>query len=192
MRQPRSLPPRTSRRLGGAATAAALALALALSACGGGGGDRAKTSATTATGGGTQRSGPPPSGGTATKVDPAAARVVRDWADTLRRGDVSGAAGYFAVPSVVANGSAPVRLSSRLAIRRFNASLPCGARLIDTQPAPQGFLIATFLLTERPGAGECGSGTGHSARTAVRVRDGRIVDWLRVQDIPASPAGTPS
>ncbi|MCW2954554.1 MAG: hypothetical protein JWQ48_3724 [Conexibacter sp.] len=188
MRPPPSLPGRSSRWLTGAATAAALALC----ACGGGGGGQAKTSPTTPTGGGTQRSGPAPSGGSATSVDPAAVGVVRAWAHTLRRGDVPGAAGYFAVPSVVANGSAPVRLSSRRALRAFNASLPCGARVVDTQPAPHGFLIATFLLTERPGAGACGTGTGHTARVAFRIRDGRIVDWLRVQDIPAAGSGTPS
>ena len=54
-------------------------------------------------------------------------------------------------------------------------------------PAPHGFFIATFRLTERPGEGECGSGTGETARTAFRVRDAHITDWLRVQDIESAP-----
>ena len=40
------------------------------------------------------------------------------------------------------------------------------------------------MLTERPGPGTCGSGTGATARTAFRVKDGKITDWLRVQDLP--------
>jgi ribosomal protein L16/L10AE len=42
-------------------------------------------------------------------------------------------------------------------------------------------------LTERPGAGRCGTGTGETARTAFRVRDDHITEWLRVQDIPDAP-----
>jgi hypothetical protein len=116
---------------------------------------------------------------------------VRDWADTLRRGDVRGAARYFALPSVVANGTAPIKLTTPAEVRFFNRTLPCGAEVIGTEPAPHGFFIVTFRLTERPGAGECGSGTGATARTAFRVRDERITDWLRVQDVESVP-GTPS
>jgi hypothetical protein len=117
-------------------------------------------------------------------------RVVRAWADTLRRGDVRGAARYFALPSLVSNGWTPVRLRNREQVRIFNRSLPCGAKLIDTEPSDHGFFIATFRLTERPGRGSCGSGTGATARTGFRIRDGRITDWLRVpdaaQDAPAT------
>lgn len=120
------------------------------------------------------------------RVDPEDERVVRTWADTLRRGDEQGASRYFAVPSRVANGDNPVRLRTRAAILEFQRSLPCGAELLDTEPAPQGFLIATFRLTDRPG-GTCGSGSGNTARTAVRVRDERITDWLRIEDLPTGP-----
>jgi hypothetical protein len=41
-------------------------------------------------------------------------------------------------------------------------------------------LTATFELTERPGAGECGAGTGSRARTAFRIDNGKIAEWLRV------------
>ncbi len=121
------------------------------------------------------------------EVDEAEVRVVRGWADTLRRGDIRGAARYFALPSTVANGTAPLKLETRAEARFFNRTLPCGARLIGTEPGPQGFFIATFRLTERPGRGECGSGTGQTARTAFRVRDDHITDWLRVQDVESEP-----
>jgi hypothetical protein len=119
--------------------------------------------------------------------DPEDVEVVRAWADTLRHGRVRAAARYFAVPSVVANGTSPIRLGSRAAVEFFNRTLPCGARLVATEPATRGFFIATFRLTERPGEGRCGSGTGETARTAFRVRDEHIREWLRVQDIPDAP-----
>ena len=112
---------------------------------------------------------------------------MRAWADTLRRGDVHAAARYFALPSLVSNGTPPIKLETRAEVEFFNRTLPCGAKLIDTEAAPHGFFIATFRLTERPGRGECGSGTGETARTALRVRDGHITDWLRVQDIASAP-----
>jgi len=113
-----------------------------------------------------------------------AANIVRRWADTLRRGDVEAAAKFFAVPSFVANGGPPAHLTTHAAILGFNRSLPCGARLVRADRAHHGFVIATFVLTERPGPGTCGSGTGATARTAFRVKNGRITDWLRVQDLP--------
>jgi len=113
--------------------------------------------------------------------------VVRAWSDALRRGDVRAATRYFAVPSRVANGGPPVRLRTRSAVRFFNETLPCGARVIASTPATHGFIIVTFVLTERPGGGGCGTGVGKTARTAFRVRDGRITDWLRVQDLPPGP-----
>jgi hypothetical protein len=108
--------------------------------------------------------------------------VIRAWADTLRRGDVAGAAEYFALPSTVSNGTPPLKLRTREEVEFFNRALPCGAVVIETEDAPHGFVIATFRLTERPGRGRCGDGTGGTARTALLVRDGHITDWLRVPE----------
>jgi hypothetical protein len=122
------------------------------------------------------------------RQDPAPTAVVRAWSDALRHGDVAGAARYFAVPSLVANGAPPQELTTAAEVLDFNAGLPCGAKLVATERGPRGFTIATFVLTERPGPGVCAAGVGHTARTAFRVRGGKITDWLRVQDIPAAPA----
>jgi hypothetical protein len=111
--------------------------------------------------------------------------VIRDWADTLRAGDVRGAAEFFALPSVVANGTPPIVLRTRSEARRFNAALPCGARLLRTSSS-EGFTTAVFRLTERPGPGTCGTGTGMTARTTFVVRDGKIREWRRVADEPRS------
>jgi hypothetical protein len=127
------------------------------------------------------------------RPEPGAEDVIRAWADTLRRGDVAGASAYFALPATVSNGTPPIELETRAEVELFNRTLPCGARVIATEDAPHGFVIATFRLTERPGRGRCGSGTGATARTALLVRDGHITDWLRVPDgaapeLDATPA----
>ena len=161
---------------------ASAAGALALGGCGGGGDDPKPTARAE------QRSEPVPAPEPAeTKLDQADVRIVRAWADTLRRGRVRAAARYFAVPSTVANGTVPLELKTRAQARFFNRTLPCGAKLIRSEPASGGFFIATFRLTERPGRGECGSGSGETARTAFRVRGDLITDWLRVQDVPSGP-----
>jgi hypothetical protein len=117
------------------------------------------------------------------------AAVIRRWSNTLRSGDVGAAARLFAVPATVANGGAPQRLTTRAAIRVFNESLPCGARLLRTRHK-DGYTVATFRLTERQGS-DCGTAVGAIAATAFIVHRGRIREWLRLPDPAASPpAGT--
>jgi hypothetical protein len=126
-------------------------------------------------------------GGTEGDSGPRAEAVIRDWADTLRAGDVAGAAALFALPSVVSNGTEPFTLYTRAEARAFNESLPCGAKLLRTSSSA-GFTTAVFRLTERPGPGRCGSGTGDTARTTFVVDGGKIVEWRRVADRP-EPGG---
>jgi hypothetical protein len=170
------------------------ALAVGISACGGGGGDgdgggsaqRPAPTATASTEGEGGAAPAPAEEQTAKEkpVDPRKERIVRAWADTLRRGDVRAAARYFALPSLVSNGTPPIRLQTRAEARSFNRSLPCGAEVIATERGPRGFVVVTFRLTERPGAGECGTGVGATARTAFRIRKEHITDWVRVPDPP--------
>jgi hypothetical protein len=121
-------------------------------------------------------------------ADPADAHVIDAWVTTLSKGDVKGAASYFAVPSVAQNGTPPIRLATRARVIAFNAALPCGARLIRAEPAGH-FVAATFRLTDRPG-GACGAGTGGTARTAFAIKDGKIVEWRRLPDrAPRRPTG---
>jgi hypothetical protein len=167
-------------------TGALAAVALSAAACGGGGddGERPRASATPTPTATPERTTPESE---SAPPDPADVRVVREWADTLRAGHIRAAARYFALPSLVSNGTPPIKLETRAEAEFFNRTLPCGAKLIDAESAPHGFFIATFRLTERPGPGECGSGTGETARTAFRVRDAHITDWLRVRDIESAP-----
>jgi hypothetical protein len=114
--------------------------------------------------------------------------VIRGWSVALQRGHVVAAARFFAVPVTVLNDpSGVVVLRTRGAVRRFNRDLPCGARLARWQRAPRHFVIATFRLTNRVGS-RCDATPGALAAVAFLVRDGHIVQWLRVP-VPA-PAGS--
>jgi hypothetical protein len=117
--------------------------------------------------------------------------VIRGWSSSLRHGHVARAARYFALPSLVANGSPLLRMETVAQARAFNRTLPCGAKVVRLERDSGHRVIATFRLTERPGTGRCGTGTGALARTAFLIDKGRIVQWLRVPDPPAV-AGTPS
>jgi hypothetical protein len=122
-------------------------------------------------------------------ADPAAVEVIEEWSTALRGGDVEGAAGVFALPSEAQNGPLGIEIEERADAVRFNESLPCGAEL-ERAIDHAGVVIATFRLTERPGPGRCGTGTGELARTAFRIADGEIVEWLRVPGpTDAPPSG---
>jgi hypothetical protein len=123
-------------------------------------------------------------------ADPAAVQVIGKWADELRAGDVASASRRFAVPSVVQNGTAPLELTDRQQVEAFNSSLPCGAKLTDAVSSGR-FVIATFVLTERPGFGECGKGVGETAKTAFVIHDGLITEWRRVVDIDRGTSTAP-
>ena len=116
--------------------------------------------------------------------------MIRAWADALRRGDVAAASARWAVPAKVQNGTPVIELRSRAAVRLFNASLPCGALVTGSAAAPRGYTIVTVRLTRRRG-GDCGSGAGASARTAIRVRGGGIVEWYRLPEDPDGPRPGP-
>jgi hypothetical protein len=154
------------------------AMAAGVAGCGGGAGQPAAKTA-----GQTQPSrpaAPSPLRSPHTRAaDPAAVRVIRGWVDAERRSDVAGAARYFALPAIVANGGDPLVLRTRAAVRLWNASLPCGARLVDAA-AFRAFTIARFRLTQRPGQ-RCDA-PGMTASTAFRLRRGRIAQWVRVDD----------
>ncbi len=123
-------------------------------------------------------------------ADADAVQVVKSWADELRAGDISAASDRFAIPAVVQNGTAPLRLTSRRQVELFNQSLPCGAKLTAASSSGK-YTIATFVLTERPGPGQCGNGVGEAAKTAFVIRDGHITEWRRVVDTePTGPTST--
>lgn len=152
-----------------AAAGAALLLALGAAGCGGDDPPRPK----------------PPA---VAPADPSAVAVIRRWADTLRAGRPRAAAGLFAVPSLVANGTPLAQLRTRAETVAFNRSLPCGATLVGAKRSG-GYVVATFRLTDRPG-GNCGTGGGQPAAVAFAVAGGRIEQWRRVA-VPRQTAPPP-
>jgi hypothetical protein len=116
------------------------------------------------------------------RADPAHVQVIRRWADELRAGDVIAASERFALPTVVQNGTPPLRLTERREVEAFNNSLPCGAELTAAVESGK-YTIATFKLTERPGMGRCGDGVGEQAKTAFVIENGLITQWRRVVNI---------
>jgi hypothetical protein len=123
-------------------------------------------------------------------ADADAVQVIKEWADELRAGDVSAASDRFAIPSIIQNGTGPLRLTNRAQVEIFNQSLPCGARLTAASSSGK-YTIATFVLTERPGPGECGNGVGDAAKTAFVIHDGPIAERRRVVDTePTGPTRT--
>jgi hypothetical protein len=112
-------------------------------------------------------------------ASPADVKVIDGWVTALRHGNVDAASRYFAIPSTAQNGPILARIRTFDDARRFNESLPCGARLVRADSAGQ-FTTATFRLTERPGPGTCGAGVGGIAKTSFVIRDGKIVQWRRV------------
>src|SRR3954471_11396037 len=106
-------------------------------------------------------------------------RVIRRWADLLRRGRVTAASRMFTLPAVVANPGPRFQLGTRAELQFFNRTLPCGGRLVDTEQRGR-YVVATFVLTERPGGLGCGSVVGRKAQTAFLIKGKRIAEWLRV------------
>lgn len=122
---------------------------------------------------------------------PAGTDVIAGWADDIRHGRWTAAAGRFALPATVANGSPEIVLRTRTQAEQFGQSLACGAVVTGTRAAAGGRLVATFRLTERAGGiPSCGQGTGATAEVLVRIRDGHIAEWLRVVDGPGAAGGT--
>jgi hypothetical protein len=148
----------------------ALPLVVLIAGCGGGG----STTETTVT-----KAAPVPPAPLPAPSPRGDVAVIREWANRLRRGDVEGASELWSVPATVANGAGPQVLDSPDLIRVFNGTLPCGAKLISTKKDGRR-IIATFQLTERVGGSGCGAGAGDRASTEFLIRNGKIVEWLRV------------
>jgi len=139
----------------------------------------------------------PTPGPTGVPAETGAIHVIKAWSDALRQGDVRGAARYFALPSVMINGTDTagaavlITIETRGQAEAANASLPCGARFISADRRGR-YVNALFRLTGRPGPGgsACGGSVGQTARTNFVIVHDRILEWIRAPDDPGDN-GTP-
>jgi hypothetical protein len=172
-----------------------IAVTLVAASCGGGsgggGGGAAKLSSTRAGHAQPPAVNAPPANPRSGAPPPGSVRVIKAWADALRRGDVRTAASYFRLPSelinvVSVNGLQQlIRIHTLAQAERANETLPCGAKFISASKRGP-FVNALFRLTGRsgPGGSACGPGVGQTARTDFVIQDGKIVEWLRAPDEP--------
>jgi len=118
---------------------------------------------------------------------PSPPAVVRAWSRSLNANDNEAAAALFARGARVIQPGVDVRLTPQLAVA-FNTSLPCGGRIVRLQRTGAR-VVATFVLTERPGH-RC-DGPGQKAAAVFTVRRGRIVRWQQIA-VPAEPKQPPA
>jgi hypothetical protein len=116
-------------------------------------------------------------------------RVINAWLRALRRGEVTRAAHYFALPSKFQNATPVLTIDSERERIAVNLSLPCGTKAIAMGGA-RAYTIVTFKLTKRPG-GDCGNGVGATARGAIRVEHRKITEWYRLPDKPGGEPEAP-
>ena len=107
-------------------------------------------------------------------------KVIRRWAHALSAGRIVEAAALFDVPVAISDGVHDQEsLHDRESILAFNRSLACGQKLVDWQRGAPSKVVATFKLTERPGAtGECGKNVGLKSDTIFVVEHDLIQQWL--------------
>jgi hypothetical protein len=115
-------------------------------------------------------------------ADAASVRVIAKWLTVLRRGDEIKAASFWATGAKFQNDTPVLTIDTPIEKLAIQKSLPCGAR-IKQAGGPQPFVVLVFVLTPRPG-GDCGTGVGQTARGAIRVAHGKIVEWYRLPDDP--------
>ena len=111
---------------------------------------------------------------------PTRCALIRRWGDLLRHGRVT--AGLATVVPAGRRREPRGRASSSARAPRSSSSTArCRAAggLVDTELRGR-YVVATFVLTERPDGLGCGSGVGHKAQTAFLIKGNRIAEWLRV------------
>lgn len=159
-------PRRSSRPI---AASAALLLAVGCVACGKSASDHASQQIKAAQGPG---------------VPASSVAVIEGWADALRSGHLERAAGYWAHPSAMVNGTtaegalAIIPIRSKRDALAADESLPCGATLQTTVKRGR-YVRATFMLGGRSGPGSGSTPCSGPASVDFLISRRHIVRWLR-------------
>ena len=111
--------------------------------------------------------------------------VARAWSKALNANDNAAAAKLFAHNAHVVQPGVDGFLSSRAIAIAFNASLPCGGRVVAVDVTGNR-AVATFLLGERP-KHHCDA-PGVKAAALFVVRNGKITLWQQVA-VPKAGSG---
>lgn len=117
-------------------------------------------------------------------------RVIAGWADAVRTGDSARAAGFFDLPAIVYQpGRNALQVNTPQIAQAFNASLPCGAKLLGTSASGR-YVVATFVLVRRDGP--C-PGAGDLARVGFVFGDlrhpRRFTEWWQASNAPGVKIG---
>lgn len=120
--------------------------------------------------------------------------VIADWAAAVRRRDVTRAAGFFDLPAIISQpGHDVLQVNTPQIAEAFNAALPCGAKLLGTNPDGR-YVVATFVLVDN-GQAPC-PGEGSLARVGFVFGDKRhprqFTEWWQVAGAPDSKTGPAS
>ena len=100
--------------------------------------------------------------------------IVESWSRAINAGDDGAAADLFADDATVIQNGQRLKLANHAEALSFNASLPCGGRIVEQSLAGDE-VTATFALTRRPG--HMCDGTGQTAVAVFRITDGKITLW---------------
>ena len=102
------------------------------------------------------------------------AAIVESWSRAINASDDGAAADLFADDATVIQNGQRLELANHDEALSFNASLPCGGRIVE-QVLNGDEVTATFSLTQRPGH-TCG-GTGRTAVAVFRITANKISLW---------------
>lgn len=109
--------------------------------------------------------------------------VLRAWSRAVNEGDYERAGSLFAEDAEVVQGARVLVFETAEEARRWNAALPCRARIVRAREDGDR-VEASFLLRDRADV-PCDA-PGASARVVARVEDGKIVLWHQI-DSPRNP-----
>ena len=120
--------------------------------------------------------------------------VIADWAAAVRAEDFAKAAGYFDLPAVVFQPTnRALEVNTPHIAQAFNAGLPCGAKLLATNPDGR-YVVGTFVLV--PHGGTPCTAKNKVAKVGFVFGDKRhpkqFTEWWQVSDTPDSPTGPAS
>lgn len=114
-------------------------------------------------------------------------QVARSWSAALDRNDNEAAGLLFADGAeIVQDGALTLRTHADAV--RWNASLPCGGRIITLELRSKTQVLVVFVLTERPH--HACDAPGGKAAAVFQVRNGKIVLWHQTDVPPQLAPGT--